>query len=165
MGKGMDKNNKYLPTYKGCMVCGQKNINPNTLNLRFKTVDGGVEVKYTPDKRHEGYKDIVHGGMMCALLDETIGWAVAVDRERYFVTMELNVRFVRPLKIGTAVIVRGRPMQHKSRYSIAEGEIIDADNGQVYAKATGKFFLMNDEQALHVKEYLTFQPEDLDFKA
>jgi len=158
----MDKNGKYLPTYGGCMICGQKEVNPNTLNLRFKAVANGVEVAFTPDSRHEGYKNIVHGGITSALLDETIGWAVAVDRERYFVTGELNVRFLRPLQIGTRVVVRGRSVQHKSRYSVAEGEIID-NNGAVYAKATGKFFLMNDEQARKVKSYLTFEPGDLDF--
>lgn len=158
----MDKNNKYLPTYKGCMICGQKEVNPNTLNLRFKVIDGGVEVSLTLDSRHEGYKDIVHGGMICALLDETIGWAVAVERENYFVTGELAVRFVKPLKTGKKIIVRGRPVEHKSRYSVAEGEITD-DDGTVYAKATGKFFLMNDERAQKVKSYLTFQPGDLDF--
>lgn len=158
----MVKDNKYLPTYKGCMVCGQKDVNPNTLNLRFVIVDGGVEVTFTPDSRHEGYKDVVHGGIICALLDETIGWAVAVERKKYFVTGELNVRFIKPLEVGKKVIVRGRPVEHKSRYSIAEGEITDT-NGTIYAKATGKFFLMNDDQAHKVKSYLTFQPGDLDF--
>jgi uncharacterized protein (TIGR00369 family) len=157
----MDKNNKYLPTYQGCMVCGQKEVNPNTLNLRFKTVDGGVEVTFTTDSRHEGYKNIVHGGITCALLDETMGWAVAVEREKYFVTVELTVRFIRPLETGKQITVRGRAVEHKSKYSIAEGEITAAD-GTVYARATGKFFLMNDEQASVVKDYLTFQPGDLD---
>ncbi len=142
------------------MVCGQKNVNPCTLNLRFRVTDNGVEVPFKATSRQEGYKDIVHGGIISSVLDETIGWAVAVDRKKYFITGELNVRFIKPLPIGHAVIVRGRALEHKSRYSIAEGEIID-DEGTVFARATGKFFLMSDEAAQQVHSYLTFRKNDL----
>ena len=157
----MNKDNLYLPTYEGCIVCGQKEKNPNTLNLRFKVTDEGVELPFTPIYKQEGYQGIVHGGVICSLLDETIGWAVAVDRKKYFVTGELNVRFVRSLPVGTSVVVKGRTLEHKSRYSIAEGEIMD-QQGTIYAKAKGKFFLMPDEKAREVHNYLTFREGDLD---
>ncbi len=156
------KEHRYLPTYKGCMVCGQKEVNPSTLNLRFRVTQEGVETPFTACSHQEGYKGIVHGGIITALLDETIGWAVAVEREKYFVTGELTVRFLCPLGIGTTVTVKGWPVEHKSRYSIAKGQIADRD-GKVYAKATGKYFLMSDEQARQVHDYLTFQKGDLDF--
>ena len=150
----------FLPTYEGCLVCGQPHKNPNTLNRRFRVADNGVETPFQADYRQAGYEGIVHGGVICSLLDETIGWAVAVDRKKYFVTGELNVRFLRPLPIGLDVTVRGRSLEHKSRYSIAEGEISDAE-GTVYAKATGKFFLMRDEDAKKVDSYLTYRDDDL----
>jgi uncharacterized protein (TIGR00369 family) len=155
---------KYLPTYKGCIVCGNKDINPNTMGLRFEINDDGVQTKLTPDYLREGYKNIVHGGITCSLLDETIGWSVAVERKKFFVTGELNVRFVRPLPTNMEIIVKGHTVEHKSRYSIAEGEIID-NEGTVYAKATGKFFLMKDDAAQAVNNYLTFQEDDLDVLA
>ena len=70
------------------------------------------------------------------------------------------MRFIKPLPIGLTVFVRGRVLEHKSRYSTAEGDIIDND-GVVYAKATGKFFLMRDEEAHKVDSYLTYQKDDL----
>jgi len=157
----MDEAGSYLPTYEGCVVCGQTNVNPSSLNLRFRVTEAGVEVPFTPGRRHEGYRQIVHGGILCALLDETIGWAVAVQRRKYFVTGELNVRFLRPLEVGTPVVVRGWAVEHKFKYSVAEGEIVDGD-GTVYAKASGKFFTMSDDKASEVRAYLTFQPDDLD---
>ena len=42
--------------------------------------------------------------------------------------------------------------------------IIDAD-GTIYAKASGKFFLMKDQDAQQVNNYLTFQENDLDVLA
>jgi uncharacterized protein (TIGR00369 family) len=158
----MTHDGSFLPTYEGCIICGQKTVNPSSLNLRFHATSGGVEVEFQPDATHEGYRNIVHGGVLCALLDETIGWAVAVQRRKYFVTGELNVRFLRPLAVGTSVTVRGRALEHLSRYSVAEGEVVDRE-GNVYAKGTGKFFIMPDERAREVHRYLTFRDGDLDF--
>ncbi|RQW07056.1 PaaI family thioesterase [candidate division KSB1 bacterium] len=150
----------FLPTYKGCLVCGDPQVNPSTLQRRFRVTESGVEVDFKADFRQAGYKGIVHGGIVTALLDETIGWAIAVDRKRLFMTAELTVRFVQPLPIDLPVTVRGRSREHKSRYSIAEGEIVDAE-GTVYAKASGKFFLMQEEKARQVNDYLTYLENDL----
>jgi uncharacterized protein (TIGR00369 family) len=155
---------KYLPTYKGCIVCGQESVNPNTMGLRFEIVDDGVQTRLVPDFKREGYKNIVHGGIICSLLDETIGWSVAVERKKFFVTAELNVRFVRPLPTNLEITVTGRPLEHKSRYSTAEGEITGKD-GTIYAKASGKFFLMKDDAAQTVNGYLTFKEGDVDVLA
>ncbi len=157
----MNNIKNYLPTYKGCFICGQKDENPSTMNVRFQVTEDGVQVPFKPDKTREGYKNIVHGGILCALLDETIGWAAAVSRQRFFMTMELNVKFVRPVETDKEYLVKGRPTEHKSRYSLAEGEIVDLE-GTVYTKATGKFFLMQDEQARKVNDYLEYKENDLD---
>ena len=79
-------------------------------------------------------------------------------------TAELTVRFVRPLPIALEVTVRGRSIEHKSRYSTAEGEIVGAD-GTVYARAFGKFFLLKDADADKVNSYLTYQKNDLNVLA
>lgn len=150
----------FLPSFEGCLVCGEPYVNSSTLNRRFQVTDDGVQVNFTADHRQVGYADIVHGGIICALLDETIGWAVAVQRKQFFVTGELTVRFVRSFPIGLEVTVYGRAVEHKSRYSVAEGEIKDAQ-GVVYAKASGKFFLMKDDDARRVNSYLTYHNNDL----
>jgi len=156
--------NSFLPTYSNCIVCGQKEKNPASMNLRFRVTDDGVEVPFIPDARQEGFKGICHGGILCSLLDETIGWAVAVDSKQFFMTMELNVRFVASLPIGTKVIVRGRVAEHKSKLSLAEGEIVDKD-GKIYAKAKGKFYRLPKEKAADINKYLTFMDEDIDILA
>ncbi|MDZ7386527.1 MAG: PaaI family thioesterase [candidate division KSB1 bacterium] len=151
-----------LPTYDGCIVCGSPHVNAATLGLKFTTDEQGVHVECVPSEMYAGYKGVVHGGIICALLDETIGWSVAVVRKKYFVTGELTVRFLRPLPVGLRITVRGRPVSHHERYSVAEGEIIGPD-GKVYAEAIGKFYVMRDDKARQVREYLTFAPGDWDF--
>jgi hypothetical protein len=63
---------EYLPNYEGCVICGNKTVNPHTLGLRFKVTDKGVETFFVSDAHKEGYNNIVHGGITSALLDETI---------------------------------------------------------------------------------------------
>ena len=151
---------KFLPTYEGCIVCGQKSSNPSSMQLRFQVTEEGVMTPFTPQPQQEGYRGITHGGIITAVLDETIGWAVAVNRKSYFVTGELNVRFLRPLPIGCEVYVRGRVVEHKTRYSVAAGEIKDRE-GTVYARAEGKFFVMSNEEARRADRYLTYHEGDL----
>ncbi len=152
---------RYLPTFKGCLICGEKAENPHTCNLRFKVTEEGVETVFEPKAVHQGYEKVIHGGMLCALLDETLGWAVAVERKRYFMTGELTVRFIRPLTVGTRVTVQGRCRENKSRYSVAEGEILDS-KGRVYARGKGKFFLMSEDQAKKVDRIMTYHSGDID---
>ncbi len=149
----------YLPTYKGCLICGEKQENPHTCNLRFKIVNDGVETTFEPGSVHQGYENVIHGGMISALLDETMGWAVAVERKKYFMTGELNIRFTRPLTVGTPIKVRGWCVQNRSRYTVTAGEISDG-NGRVYAKGEGKFFLMSDEQTRDMDRLMTYRPGD-----
>jgi uncharacterized protein (TIGR00369 family) len=151
----------FLPTYKGCIICGDKASNPHTLNLRFRLTKNGVETSYTPDSKQEGYMNIVHGGITSALLDETIGWACAYARKRYFVTVELNMRFLKPLPVGTSVVVSGRATSHSSRFSEGEGEIKGAD-GTIYVRAKAKYFLLPEIDSKCVHDYLTFKKDDID---
>ncbi len=150
----------YLPTYQGCMVCGYKGVNPNTLQLRFQITQDGVKTTFTPRPEQEGYPGIVHGGIITAVLDETIGWAVAVARKKYFVTGELTIRFLKPLPIGKEVIVVGHALEHKTRYSEGKGEIID-QNGLRYAWAKGKFFLLSEEKSKEIDAHLSYHEGDV----
>jgi uncharacterized protein (TIGR00369 family) len=159
-----DKNTtigKYLPTYEGCIICGDKKHNPNTLGLRFRATEDGAETFYTPDSMQEGYRNILHGGITSALLDETIGWACALVRKKYFVTVELLVRFIKPIPIGIQLKVTGRETSHSSRFSEGEGEITGSD-GTVYAKASAKYFILPEVESKKVHDYLTFGNQDID---
>jgi uncharacterized protein (TIGR00369 family) len=150
----------YLPTYNGCLVCGVPSHNPHALNLRFQVTAAGVQTVFIAQSANQGYAGIVHGGIICAILDETLGWAVAVARKKFFVTGELNTRFLKPLAVGQSVVVQGRVLEHKSRYSMAEGEIVDAA-GVIFATASGKFSLLKDEDSQKVDPCLNYKDDDL----
>jgi acyl-coenzyme A thioesterase PaaI-like protein len=157
----MNESGKYLPTYKGCVVCGEKAVNPNTLGLKFRITETGVETRLVPGKGQEGYRGVVHGGIIASILDETIGWAIAVLKRRYFITAELSIRYLKPLPLEKEVVIKGWVTEQKNRSARGEGMVIDAD-GIVYAKASGRYFILPGHEARVVHDYLTFEENDVD---
>ena len=83
----------FLPTSSGCFVCGEEN--PAGLRTRFYVENGAVQASLMPAEHHCGYRNVVHGGVVAAILDECMGWAAARASARMCVTAELNVRYVR----------------------------------------------------------------------
>ena len=149
----------YLPTYDQCYVCGQNH--PRGLRARFFTGENGqVHAHFTPDHTQTGYNNIVHGGVISALLDEILGWPMAVQTGRMFFTGELTVRFLRSVLAGHTYLATALPGTDRGRYWEGQGNLCD-EQGQVYAKAWGKYFYLPAEQATAVAEKMTYQSGDL----
>jgi len=117
-----------------CFVCGEDN--PSGLHLKFLLLDGMVRTEFIPGKIHQGYKDIVHGGIISALLDETMVKA-ALLQGMPAVTAEITVRFRNPLAAGEAVIVEAAIIKSNKRIIETTGTMKKYDNTLIaegYAK-------------------------------
>lgn len=125
---------KPLKRYSQCFVCGDKN--PFGLNVEFYQKGGRVVGEYIVQDHFQGYKNILHGGILSALLDEVmIKSILALDI--LTLTCEIKVRFKKPVKIGQRLSLEGKPTENK-------GKIRDED-GEVVATAEGKFFRAEGE--------------------
>jgi uncharacterized protein (TIGR00369 family) len=154
-----EKTDAYLPTYEKCYVCGQ--AHPRGLRVRFFAGDSGqVHVQFKPDDTQTSYDGIVHGGVISTLLDELLGWPIALQTGRMAYTGELTVRFVKPMPAGRVYLATARPGANRRRYWESEGDIRD-EQGRIYAKGRGKYFLLSAEQTAHVADKLTYQPGDV----
>jgi uncharacterized protein (TIGR00369 family) len=140
-----------LPNSAGCYVCG--GANPRGLGVRFDREGAVVTAQFVPHQDHCGYQDRVHGGVMAALLDEVMGWAPSVIKRRFCVAAEIIIRYLKPLPIGHPVTVRGEMTADRGRVWEARGEIVD-EGGTVYARGTGKYRPLSEEQTEAVMEYL-----------
>jgi uncharacterized protein (TIGR00369 family) len=157
LGQGLDTT--YLPSYDECYVCGQHH--PRGLRIRFfASPDRQVHARFQPDGTQTGYDNVVHGGVISALLDELTGWAVSLLNNRLAYTAELIVRFVKPMPLGRSYLATSRVASGRGRYWEADGSIADQD-GQVYAKAHGKYFLLSDEQTAAMAAKMTYLSGDL----
>ncbi len=157
---GLDHVNRaYLPTHDGCYVCGQ--AHPRGLRIRFFTgILGQVHAQFKPDCTQTGYHNVVHGGVISTLLDELLGWPIALQTGRLAVTGELTVRFVKPMHAGHTYLAIAHPGTNRGKYWVGEGHIRD-ELGETYAKAHGKYFLISTEQTAAVSQSLTYQADDV----
>jgi uncharacterized protein (TIGR00369 family) len=140
-----------LPNYSKCFVCGDDN--PRGLDVRFEVEDGAVSTRFVPGADHMGYRGRAHGGVLAALLDETMGWAPCVLKKRFCVAVELCVRFLKPVPIGKPLIIRGQMTADRRRLWETRGEIRDED-GQLYARGTGKYYPLSVEETQEIMNLL-----------
>ena len=144
-------NSKPLPRFHKCFVCG--NANSSGINTEFFSTGEEVYTEVTFGQNHVGYDNIVHGGVISALLDETAMWACFVETGRLFFTIELNIRFKRKLAPNIKTKAIGKLAELKKSYAISESKLTD-EKGNIYASATGKYFPVTDEEMTTMWEYL-----------
>lgn len=140
------------PASQMCFVCGREN--PIGLHLKFYAdVEGRVHATYTPRAEHQGYPGVMHGGLVTALLDETIG-RTAIAGNLWCMTAKLEVRFKKPVPIGEELRVVGEMTRTTGRVLQGHGEIRRARDGQLLAQARGTYVKIPDEQIEEYKSVL-----------
>lgn len=121
-----------------CFVCGTEN--PAGLSSRFfETSDGELVGIFSPCEHHQGYPGRLHGGIATTILDETMGRAISItDQQAWGVTVDLAIRFRRPVPLNAPVRAVGRITADRGRIFEGAGEIVLAD-GTVAVSATGRY--------------------------
>ncbi|MBN1754735.1 PaaI family thioesterase [bacterium] len=125
-----------IPKYPSCFVCG--NENPSGLKLTFYKDQDMVTARFKPRKEWCGYANIVHGGVIAAILDEGLGWTGYSKFNNLFLTLELNVRYIKMVSAEHEYDFVGKIVKWRNDFYIAEGIIKNLD-GVVYAKGQGKY--------------------------
>ena len=92
-----------------CFVCGESN--PAGVHVRFyQQEDGSVLARFTGCDHHQGYPGRMHGGIITAVMDETMGRAIMTryGDNIWGVTAELSVRFRKPVPLNVELTAVGR---------------------------------------------------------
>ena len=124
---------------RNCVVCGIEN--EFGLKTRFHETDNNELVAlFTPQEFHQSYPNVTHGGISAAILDEVIGRAIMAfyDRNTFGVTIELNMRYKKPVPYGVELKAVGRITRDSGRIFEGTGEIYLPD-GTLAVSATGKY--------------------------
>lgn len=123
-----------------CFVCGKKN--PFGLKIEFKLdkAAGAAETVLSYPGHFQGWREVVHGGLLATVLDEVMIYAAAAVGLTC-VTGEITVRYSKPLATGSPIKFRGRVIEQRRNVVTAEAEAVDAD-GRVGARASGKLVVI-----------------------
>jgi acyl-coenzyme A thioesterase PaaI-like protein len=122
-------------SHAGCYVCGR--ANGHGLGLEFHRDErGGVEAVFACQTVFEGYPDMLHGGIICTLLDGAMTNCLFAHGVTA-VTAELKVRFRHPVVTKRPARVRAwitgtlRPLHELA------AELVQ--NNRIMATAQAKF--------------------------
>lgn len=120
----------------GCFACGELNV--AGLHLQLHADTGICWTETALDERFMGWEGIAHGGIVTAILDEVMAWAL-VDEDCWGVTASLSVHFRRPVQIGRPIRGEGRVRERRRRLVRTEGRLIDLETGDVLATAEAAY--------------------------
>lgn len=129
--------------YRGCFVCGEDNPAGLKLDFFFDRENRKAWAEFIPAREHEGYPDLLHGGIISSLLDEVMAKAILTE-EIPVVTSRLNVEFKKPAPIGEKLRAEGWITGHKTRAYFAAGRLLGSD-GRVIAVASGVYIRAEGE--------------------
>jgi uncharacterized protein (TIGR00369 family) len=105
-----------------------------TLGIFIQAVspeDGAIEVEFYAKPEFTNHVGHIQGGFLAAMLDDTMGPALAatLDAGEFALTLNLNVSFARPAKVGKLqgkgrILKRGKEVCFLAAELFQEGEMV-----------------------------------------
>lgn len=108
-----------------CLVGPIEACNQNPFRYRFHA-----------ERKHKNRADAVHGGMLMTFADRTMGTAArSHDPDRRQATVQLDMQFMRPVRVGEVVEIRCEVLKETRSLVFLEGKL--TVEGEIVASARG----------------------------
>lgn len=122
-----------------CFACSPGNARGLKLDFQ-RTADGAMAADWVPGEDLEGYRGIVHGGVVSTVLDEAM--AKVVDAmEIDGLTAELRVRFRKQVRSAARARVKGWLESRERRVVRTEASLCGSDGSEL-AHAWATFLVL-----------------------
>jgi uncharacterized protein (TIGR00369 family) len=119
-----------LETSGNCFVCGKNNPNGLRLSFEIDKEKQTLKTTFVASPTFQGWDGIVHGGILCTLLDEAMANLV-YELGHQAVTASIEIKFKKPAPILEPLLVYGevtevskRLIRAKARISKNDGTIL-----------------------------------------
>jgi len=116
-----------------CFVCGEKN--PKSLKIKVFYENNIAKTYYTFSSDYQGWKGVIHGGLIATLLDEIMAYAAAQAGPA--ITVHLRITFRHTLHPNEKVLVSGWIEKKTNRKVETKAEMCRIDDNTVIATAEG----------------------------
>jgi len=144
---------KRQPTSRMCFGCGREN--PIGLQAQYYQDDKRVYCTYTPGDEYQGYPGVVHGGILCTILDEVLFRTSLIDGNPFMVTARMEVRFKAPVPTEKPLTASAEVTNRKRRVLEAKGEI-RLEDGTLAVEANATFVRIPEDSIVSFDEELEF---------
>lgn len=134
-----------------CFACGRQN--PIGLHMQFRR-DGadGVRCEYTPRPEDQGFPGVIHGGVLVALMDEAMAWAMFAAHRALGVTAKMETRYRQPVSPDARLTIRARVTRERGRRIEAEATIEDAEGARLVETSALFLRLPADQESTMIGE-------------
>ena len=132
--------NRELSDDRYCFACGP--LNPIGLQMEVSFQDNKAFSRLSLRREFQGWKDMVHGGVVATILDEIMAHAV-IHYIGQALTTSLQITYRAPLHVEDEIEVVGYVAERKRRLAIARAEISIPGGDKVIATGESKFLLVN----------------------
>jgi acyl-coenzyme A thioesterase PaaI-like protein len=137
-----------------CFGCGS--LNAQGLGLVVHVEPGRAWIEGSLDHRFEGWQSVIHGGILCTILDEVMAWAL-VGEDNWGVTARMAVEFRRPVEVGAPIRAEGWITRARRRIVDTAGHIVDPASGSVLATATGVYLAADSARKQDLRARYAFR--------
>ncbi len=140
-----------LPGYKECFVCGKEN--PFGLKITFFKDQKEVKAEFIPESKHQGFRGIVHGGILFSILDEIMGRTAIITKGVMTLTVEINIKYRKKAPTGKKIIFTAQMIKDLGRMIEAQAQA-RLEDGTLLTEARGRFIVLPPEMQKEVEKYL-----------
>ncbi|MCX6645652.1 MAG: PaaI family thioesterase [bacterium] len=130
----------------GCFVCGRNNQIGLHIKFDFDRENHRAMASHVFSPEHQGWDRVVHGGIIAAVLDDVMAYAI-MTTNNLAITTRMSVTYRKEVRVGETVYLDGWIEKLTSRAAKTKGVLYTLENGEkiVKAEADGTYFLDRPE--------------------
>lgn len=125
-----------------CFACGMNNA--DGLRIQWKIDGFTTTAEFIPDRKYQGWKGMLHGGIIATLLDEAMTRLASVVCGGAL-TAEMTVRYVAPAHIGEILFIRGEIVDQSRKIVEMRASLCDI-SGKIIAHSIGKAMKLKEQK-------------------
>jgi acyl-coenzyme A thioesterase PaaI-like protein len=146
-------NNPFESLYEGYHCFGCCKRNEKGLHLDFFRLRGTAYARWEPDADHQGYHNIMHGGIQATMLDEVSAWWVYLIAGTAGFTARLSVRYHKsaPVNDGPLFLRADEVQRRRNLITLRAG--LYGGGAEKYASGELEFFTYPPEVAVREMNY------------
>lgn len=129
-----------------CFVCDPANEDGLHIEFFLDEEAGRVLAEYIPTPSHEGAPGVIHGGVVGAILDDAMAWAVNVLSGSFGLTRRGEIEYSRIVRPGSAYAVTAWISEIGKNRAATIAELRDSED-HLCCATKAEFSLISHEEA------------------